>query len=1564
MIYSIPQLVRRAIRRRSQIRAASTSPVRHRLLAESLESRVLLAADISPLQNPFNRYDTNLDGRVNSADVATVINYLVTNGPGTVARAAGVVEGESANSAVPKLVDVNGDGAISNTDVTAVIRRLVEGEPDPRARFYIQLFDADTNEPITDINGTPLPGQSVSVGQNIYARISVQDLDTVLSRRVVRVERPTSPSNNPRYNDGQRITITSDQGTRVFELEVPDASNFQAGVGSTNGVPNIAINFTHTEIPAGANEATRNQIVAEDSARLANLLATAINNENFGVTASVDEGDAEGGELRSLLKLQGETDVTLSSVRGFQLSSERGLTSAFLDLHYNENLAVVEDAFVLPNDPFAPPPNPTFFQPSPEYYALAWSTELGEEYPLVDLANRVISDVGGLASTSASYLAVRLDDPVGDAVFLVTTVAFTVESGDIDAVNDDFTSTPISTGATNVELDVLSNDTLPIINIEGGFSDGAIPTAVYTPYSGQAPALTAEQIVFPSTSVPVGGSSLEFVLVGISQGPLSQATIDQRGTPDDITDDVILFTPAAGVEGNVEIRYRLTDTSTGGLSDEATVTVTVASQNDPPVNTIPTEPISTPEGTDYAFSTSATNRLAVSDADAGDEIISTRLQVTGGTLHLVNTSGVTVTGNNSADLLIEGSQSAINAVLDNGNLIYRPVAEVPSDTTVTFTMTTSDHGHTGGSTALTDVDQFTITVLAVNDPPVNTVPGPQSVEGNEGEANPPTLVFSSGNGNAISVADVDHTNLTVQLSVTRASGSGAAGTLTLGSTPDGVTVTGNNSDTITISGPQVALNAALNGLVYTPPANFDGDVNLTVHTTDGANGVDEDVVSITVEAQNVLRARPDTLTTSEETSVQITPDDVLENDSPSPGATLTFGSFNSPAKGTLTETSPGVWTYTPPDHYFGQDTFTYTVSDTNGNTATGTVVVTVTEVNDPPVANDDSGGSALRTLEDTPLNIPFSALLGNDTVSSPSDPFEANPDPSSGLDAQSLTITSVSVVGGTATADVQLDAANSQVVVTPTGDSNGTVIFTYTVRDNGTTNGADDFLTATATVTVLVVEQNDAPTAQNKSFTTPEDTNLDIPVADLLSGATPGGGADEANQTLSVISVTQPASGGTVSLSGGVVTFDPADDFNGTVTFTYVVQDNGTTDGSADPRTATATVTVTVTPVNDAPVVVGSPSATAIADQTVTFDASLLLGSNIVLPGPANESGQTLRITNAVLVTPSDPGNSTLQVVNNGTGIEFRPPSGFAGQATIRYTVQDNGQTNGVDDFKSVEVTLTVDVLNFKPTSVSGRVYWDANLDGDYQVGERGIGNVELRITGTNSVSGQAVNLPPVYTAPDGTYSFTNLAPGTYTVSVMAPHMLLDGSDDLGSELLALNGQESAHLGVNSYTFTVTVNGTVARTDNDFGGNNFSFRGIDPAYFSLIDRRAGLPRDGLLVACSDDGQSYWYMLLGDGWHGTTGVEASLGSNGLLDLTIHWNGGQRTKTMTLDYRTLRLMGDDGNGNHLLRLEGDASYFFGEDVFSNPDAEGEPLASAAAGDYEQGVDHLMESEDWLA
>ncbi|WP_445311647.1 DUF4347 domain-containing protein, partial [Microcoleus vaginatus] len=105
-------------------------------------------------------------------------------------------------------------------------------------------------------------------------------------------------------------------------------------------------------------------------------------------------------------------------------------------------------------------------------------------------------------------------------------------------------------------------------------------------------------------------------------------------------------------------------------------------------------------------------------------------------------------------------------------------------------------------------------------------------------------IFSASNGNSISVADSDSESVEVNLSVT-------SGTLTLNSLT-GLTGSGNGSNSLIYTGKQADINAALEGLTYTPNPNFVGTDTLTLTTNDrgapelGGAQTDSDRVDITV----------------------------------------------------------------------------------------------------------------------------------------------------------------------------------------------------------------------------------------------------------------------------------------------------------------------------------------------------------------------------------------------------------------------------------------------------------------------------------------------------------------------------------------------------------------------------------------------------------------------------------------------------------------------------------------------------------------------------------------------
>ncbi|WP_280154208.1 Ig-like domain-containing protein [Piscinibacter sp. XHJ-5] len=139
------------------------------------------------------------------------------------------------------------------------------------------------------------------------------------------------------------------------------------------------------------------------------------------------------------------------------------------------------------------------------------------------------------------------------------------------------------------------------------------------------------------------------------------------------------------------------------------------------------------------------------------------------------------------------------------------------------------------------------TVAGVNDAPVHSVPASQNViEGG-------SLVFSSANGNAIGVDDIDAAGSALQVTLTAANG-----TLTLGSTAGLVFSAGSGAGdaTMTFTANRADINAALNGLVFIPSAGYDGPASLQITTSDqaasggGGPRFDTDTIAITVVADN------------------------------------------------------------------------------------------------------------------------------------------------------------------------------------------------------------------------------------------------------------------------------------------------------------------------------------------------------------------------------------------------------------------------------------------------------------------------------------------------------------------------------------------------------------------------------------------------------------------------------------------------------------------------------------------------------------------------------------------
>jgi VCBS repeat-containing protein len=331
----------------------------------------------------------------------------------------------------------------------------------------------------------------------------------------------------------------------------------------------------------------------------------------------------------------------------------------------------------------------------------------------------------------------------------------------------------------------------------------------------------------------------------------------------------------------------------------------------------------------------------------------------------------------------------------------------------------------------------------------------------------------------------------------------------------------------------ITLNAD-GSFTYNPTADYNGPDGFTYAVSDGMKSKIGTVTITVAPVNDAPVVADDTATLAEDTPAVIA---VLGNDTDVDTDPLSVTDTTSPSHGTVSIGEDNALTYTPAADYSGTDSFTYTVADGHGGNATATVSLTVTPVNDAPVAVTDD----LSTDEDTPLS---DNVLTNDTDA----------------DNDALTAT---LGTGPAHGDLTLNP-DGTFTYTPTANYNGADGFTYTVGDGVTTN--------TGTVTITINPVNDAPVVPDGEVALDEDNSTVITVVDKAT--------DVENDPLSVSGATN-GSHGTVSVGeDGAITYTPTANYNGPDSFTYTI-----TDGNGG--NTTATISVTVNPVNDAPVAVG-----------------------------------------------------------------------------------------------------------------------------------------------------------------------------------------------------------------------------------------------------------------------------------------------------------------------------------------------------------------------------------------
>ncbi len=439
-----------------------------------------------------------------------------------------------------------------------------------------------------------------------------------------------------------------------------------------------------------------------------------------------------------------------------------------------------------------------------------------------------------------------------------------------------------------------------------------------------------------------------------------------------------------------------------------------------------------------------------------------------------------------------------------------------------------------------------------------------------------------------------------------------------------------------------------NRLVYTPPnPDFNGAEQFLYVVRDGNGTEATATVTILVDDVNdppIAVADADNVDESSANNFI----DVLANDTSGvdENEVLTVTAVGTPSAGGSVQIATGGTgvLYTPLAGFNGVETFTYTISDGRGGTATTSVTINVAPAVPPPTAVPD----AFTVVEDA--NAAEFDVLFNDVPS---------------ITGETLSISGATASNG---GTVTVTSGGQRITYRPAANFNGTEIVTYTLVGS---NGGRTLGIATFTVTPV----NDPPTANDDALTVLSQPNQ---ILDVLANDT----NVDSGEVLTITSISGLAAGqGTVTIAAdgrSLIYNAPNTDFQGTVTFTYTLSD-GT--GLTDTANVTLTVRNFIPRAIGGQLVASSGSTGGLLGLTVTVTGTAVTGEQISRTVATTADGR-------FSATDLPPGNYTFSVPQ----LAFR--TGVGTLLTVQSAFEDGDSLNNVLDVGTLQPRL-VDVRDF-----------------------------------------------------------------------------------------------------------------------------------------------------------------------------------------------------------------------------------------------------------------------------
>eukprot|EP01012_Entosiphon_sulcatum_P058062 TRINITY_DN81_c0_g1_i2.p1 TRINITY_DN81_c0_g1~~TRINITY_DN81_c0_g1_i2.p1 ORF type:complete len:7025 (+),score=1174.42 TRINITY_DN81_c0_g1_i2:3903-24977(+) len=769
---------------------------------------------------------------------------------------------------------------------------------------------------------------------------------------------------------------------------------------------------------------------------------------------------------------------------------------------------------------------------------------------------------------------------------------------------------------------------------------------------------------------------------------------------------LVTFTPASHANwltvGNATATLSATDES---LTASASITIAVVPVNDPPV--IASLPAwSTNE--DTSLTLTGITITDVESSQAAVTKITPTLQVT-----VTVTNGV-LSGYPNGFTKIDTLANILTAL--NG-LVYVPTADWSGQATISISVV-------DGATSVSSSGK--ITVVAVNDPPVITA---SSLSGQE----------DTDLSVPISISDAEYSGPgTDPLTVTLALQPVVRGTLKSG---------GNSGTTLTWTNqPLNVINDALAAIKYSPPADFNGNVNLKIDVVDGTLATVSKTITLTIQPVNdppVITFATSTWTFNEDTRVQVTGisvSDVENTQAIAAGTTVPqytvtlsvtsgFGTFATSSTGagtsntisfTGTIAQATTWLssifFVPAANVNGQVALTVTVDDKDANQipaqkVTSNAALSITPVVDVPFFSN-LPTTTVSATEDVSVSFYNTLITDVDNVI-----VSVTVTPTHGtvtFGGSSTGIGNVQLVNGvytiTQTSAAALTAWFSTITFRGDQDYNGAASISFSVTY---ANSATSTAQTTSVVNFNIASVNDAPTLSVPDTTIINEhqsaSNFAITVNDVdtptltvtlsinsgTCGSTRGTLVAPTGTTGVVFS---GSNSGTLTLTGTIanlnaalrqVTYQtPSGEYSGDLTLSVSV-----TDGIVSTPTSQS-FKITVNPINDPPTLTVPASASTNEDVVLTVtgvsitdpDSSTLLVTISASSGTVtagSKSGASITFTANLTFTTQ---------FATGVALIYRPAQYWYGAATITITV-----TDGALAPVQKTIPVTVNFVNYPP---------------------------------------------------------------------------------------------------------------------------------------------------------------------------------------------------------------------------------------------------------------------------